>query len=99
MFSSFPRRREPRIPAPAQTTRKATKCNQMQLNYEFHHSWPLLKRPTKATVASFPASPLGVNEAKQGQMGPRFDPPPGNPLSLWARVSERVVLGEGEDQE
>ena len=26
--------------------------------------------PNEATVASFPASPVGVNEAKQGQMGP-----------------------------
>ena len=26
--------------------------------------------PNEATVASFPASPLGVNGAKQGQMGP-----------------------------
>ena len=30
--------------------------------------------PTETTVASFPASPLGVNEAKQGQMGPGFTP-------------------------
>ena len=32
--------------------------------------------PNEATVASFPASPLGVNEANQGQMGPGFTPPP-----------------------
>ena len=31
--------------------------------------------PNEATVAPFPASPLGVNEAKQGQMGPGFNPP------------------------
>ena len=31
--------------------------------------------PTRARVASFPASPLGVNRAKQGQMGPGIDPP------------------------
>ena len=30
--------------------------------------------PNEATVASFSASPLGVNRAKQGQMGPGFDP-------------------------
>ena len=30
--------------------------------------------PTETTVASFPASPLGVNEAKQGQMGPGLTP-------------------------
>ena len=35
--------------------------------------------PTKATVASFSASPLGVNEANQGQMGPRSNPPPSFP--------------------
>ena len=32
--------------------------------------------PNEATVASFPASPLGVNEAKQGQMGPELTPNP-----------------------
>ena len=31
--------------------------------------------PNEATPASFSASPLGVNEANQGQMGPRFSPP------------------------
>ena len=31
--------------------------------------------PNEATVASFPASSLGVNEAKQGQIGPGFTPP------------------------
>ena len=31
--------------------------------------------PNEARVASFPASPLGVNEAKQGQIGPEVDPP------------------------
>ena len=31
--------------------------------------------PNEATVASFLASPLGVNEANQGQMGPRSSPP------------------------
>ena len=30
--------------------------------------------PTKATVAPFPASQLGVNKANQGQMGPGFNP-------------------------
>ena len=46
-----------------------------------HHQGRLAHRvrviggPNKATVASFPASPLGVNEAKQGQMGPRINPP------------------------
>ena len=32
-------------------------------------------RPNETTVASFSASPLGVNEANQGQMGPRFSLP------------------------
>ena len=31
--------------------------------------------PNEATVVSFSASQLGVNEANQGQMGPRFRPP------------------------
>ena len=31
--------------------------------------------PNEATVAPFPASPLGVNEANQGQIGPGFTPP------------------------
>ena len=31
--------------------------------------------PNEARVASFPASQLGVNRAKQGQMGPVLDPP------------------------
>ena len=31
--------------------------------------------PNEATVASFPASRLGVNETKQGQIGPGFTPP------------------------
>ena len=30
--------------------------------------------PNEAAVASFPASPLGVNEAKQGKIGPEVDP-------------------------
>ena len=30
--------------------------------------------PNETTVASFPTSRLGINEAKQGQMGPRFNP-------------------------
>ena len=30
--------------------------------------------PTKATVAPFPASQLGVNEANQGQIGPGSHP-------------------------
>ena len=30
--------------------------------------------PNEATVASFSASQLGVNEAKQGQMGPGINP-------------------------
>ena len=30
--------------------------------------------PNEATVVSFPASQLGVNEAKQGQMGPGINP-------------------------
>ena len=49
--------------------------------------------PNEATVASFSASPLGVNEAKQGQMGPEVHPPSpivpvqtGNLLSLWERL-------------
>ena len=35
--------------------------------------------PNEATVAPFPAFPLGVNEAKQGQMGPGINPPPSFP--------------------
>ena len=38
--------------------------------------------PNEATVVSFPASPLGVNEAKQGQMGPGI-----NPLHTSALIS------------
>ena len=36
--------------------------------------------PNEATVASFPASTVGVNEAKQGQMGPGINPPSVAPL-------------------
>ena len=52
--------------------------------------------PNEARVASFPASPLGVNRAKQGQMGPRFTPSSSlprrrsDPLALWERVRVRV---------
>ena len=52
--------------------------------------------PNEAMVASFPASQLGVNRAKQGQMGPGFTPPHRpprrrhNPLALWERVRVRV---------
>ena len=38
--------------------------------------------PNEATAVSFPASPLGVNEAKQGQMGPGI-----NPLHTSALIS------------
>ena len=38
--------------------------------------------PNEATVVSFPASSLGVNEAKQGQMGPEI-----NPLHTSALIS------------
>ena len=31
--------------------------------------------PNEATLASFPASMIGVNEAKQGQIGPGGHPP------------------------
>ena len=61
--------------------------------------------PNEATVASFSASPLGVNEANQGQMGPKIKPQlhlvasvqaPSSlrrwhhPLALWERVRVRV---------
>ena len=35
--------------------------------------------PNEATVAPFPASTVGVNEAKQGQMGPGINPPHRSP--------------------
>ena len=35
--------------------------------------------PNEATVAPFPASTVGVNEAKQGQIGPGFNPRPSFP--------------------
>ena len=45
--------------------------------------------PTEATVASFPASPLGVTEAKQGQMGPRVHPPcPPSPATTTRNESK-----------
>ena len=51
--------------------------------------------PNEATVVSFSASQLGVNEANQGQMGPRFSPPSfprrrHDSLALWERVRVRV---------
>ena len=36
--------------------------------------------PNETTVASFPASTVGVNEANQGQMGPGINPPSVAPL-------------------
>ena len=44
--------------------------------------------PNEATVASFSASPLGVNRAKQGQIGPGFTPP----LSFPRRRSDPFSL-------
>ena len=40
------------------------------------HSLRVSRGPNEATVAPFPASQLGVNRAKQGQMGPGFTPSP-----------------------
>ena len=42
--------------------------------------------PNEATVASFSASPLGVNEAKQGQIGPGVNPPPVVPVPAPTRA-------------
>ena len=52
--------------------------------------------PNEATVASFSASPLGVNEAKQGQIGPGFTPLSfpcrrHHPLALWERARVRAT--------
>ena len=56
------------------------KCNEMQPNATELKVSPLLATPDEAnqghheaTVASFPPSPLGVNEAKQSQMRPFFE--------------------------
>ena len=59
--------------------------------------------PNEATVASFSASRLGVNRAKQGQMGPVLTPSavpraggnlasllPAGPFSPWEKVRLRV---------
>ena len=51
-------------------------------------------RPNETTVASFSASPPGVNRAKQGQMGPGINP-------RRSRESGQVpslLRGEGEDE-
>ena len=105
-YPSFPRMREPRIPAlcpviPAKAGIQEDEGSgdeawvEMEANgseLRVCRSWPLAMRPpqskqghagpairvsgvpNEATVASFPASQLGVNEANQGQMGPRFTP-------------------------
>ncbi len=58
----------------------ATPAHSYEAN-QGHHQGRLAHRvrvggvPNEATPASFSASPLGVNEANQGQMGPRFSPP------------------------
>ena len=58
-----------------------------------HHEATLAQRarvsggPNEATVAPFPASPLRVNRAKQGQMGLGFTPP--SPRSnAWPGVNK-----------
>ena len=98
---SLPAQAGTSYPGPAQTIRNGRKWKEMEANKKFAtpgHSQPApgsitkAKRgqrgltvarcirvngvPNEATVAPFPASPVGVNEAKQGQMGPGFNPPP-----------------------
>ena len=45
--------------------------------------------PNEATVAPFPASTVGVNEAKQGQMGPGINPHPSLPCERLRRSLRR----------
>ena len=47
--------------------------------------------PNEATVASFPASTVGVNEAKQGQMRPGF-----TPLLPFQRLARRNKAKSGQ---
>ena len=50
--------------------------------------------PKRGCTGLISIARLGVNEANQGQMGPRFRPPSfregGIPLALWERVRMRV---------
>ena len=55
-------------------------ANQGRNQGQLAHRLRVSGGPNEATVASFPASPLGVNEAKQGQMGPGFTPSPVVPV-------------------
>ena len=52
--------------------------------------------PTRATVAPFPASQLGVNKANQGQMGPRFNPLLVVPAQVGTSHPFRSLLPLGE---
>ena len=58
--------------------------------------------PNEARVASFPASTVGVNEANQGQMGPRFRPPhrfrEGGNLAPCSPAGPLALLGEGQGE-
>ena len=49
-------------------------ANQGQNQGRLAHRVRVTGGPNEATVASFPASTVGVNEAKQGQIGPEVDP-------------------------
>ena len=49
-------------------------ANQSRNQGRLAHRLRVSGGPNEATVASFPASPPGVNRAKQGQMGPGFTP-------------------------
>ena len=72
---SFPRRRNPLSLGEGEGEGSDDReCNQMQPNATEIKGSPLLATPDEATVASFPASPPGVNGAKQGQMGPGLTP-------------------------
>ena len=57
--------------------------------------------PNGATPASFPASPLGVNGAKQSQMSPIFEISPPKRSSRRSRAGGQIpspLRGEGEDE-
>ena len=59
-------------------------ANQDRNQGQLAHRLRVSGGPNEATLASFPASPPGVNRAKQGQMGPGINPPSG-PFSLEGR--------------
>ena len=51
------------------------KANQGHNQGQLAHRVRVNGVPNEATVASFSASTVGVNRAKQGQIGPGFTPP------------------------